>query len=196
MSRYIPHDAYQLSIKQIDEIVDEIRKNKYSKNPPSLIQVLSTGLCPENIEIYSKSRWPELTKTGITMRVNKLSERISAFRSKMSEIKKIENAAWKIHVPYELHYEHGVPHIMLVGNYENVKSVYEFMLKPFCLNESPRISFCCLASKEATRSMNEDFFKMIRQSYSAIDKKIETLKERKTLFEGLEFSLENSFEIT
>lgn len=194
--RYIPHDAHQLSINEIDEIVDEVRKGKYSKNKPSVSKVLSTGLSSENIEMYVVSRWPELTRSGITMRTNKLTELITNYRMNHAIIKNLDNAVWKIQLPYFFSYKYEIPHIKLIGRYEDVKTTYEYMLKPFLGNESSKITFCCLASRESMRSLNDDFFSKIKESFSQIDKEIEFLKERKSLIEGLEFSLANSFDMT
>jgi len=81
--------SWNLSDEQLDDIVDQLLLHRYSKRPPSVIDVVRTGFINgEGIRAYVETRWPErgryastikgvnLSAAGQTMRSNKLAERV------------------------------------------------------------------------------------------------------------------------
>ena len=82
--------SWNLTDAQLDDIVDQLLLGKYSKRPPSVIDVVRTGFINgEGVRAYVETRWPErsryastvkgvnLSGAGQTMRTNKLSERVN-----------------------------------------------------------------------------------------------------------------------
>jgi hypothetical protein len=81
--------SWNLTNAELDDIVDQLLHGKYSKRPPSVIDVVRTGFIGgEGIRAYVETRWPErsrysstikgvnLSAAGQTMRSNKLAERV------------------------------------------------------------------------------------------------------------------------
>ena len=81
--------SWNLSDERLDDIVDQLLLHRYSKRPPSVLDVVRTGFIGgEGIRAYVETRWPErgrysstikgvnLSGAGQTMRTNKLAERV------------------------------------------------------------------------------------------------------------------------
>jgi hypothetical protein len=81
--------SWNLTDARLDDIVDQLLLHRYSKRPPSVIDVVRTGFINgEGIRAYVETRWPErsryaatikgvnLSGAGQTMRSNKLAEHV------------------------------------------------------------------------------------------------------------------------
>ena len=81
--------SWNLTDARLDDIVDQLLLHRYSKRPPSVIDVVRTGFINgEGIRGYVETRWPErgrysetikgvnLSGAGQTMRSNKLAEHV------------------------------------------------------------------------------------------------------------------------
>jgi hypothetical protein len=82
--------SWNMTTANLDDIVDQLLHGKYSKRPPSAIEVVRTGFIGgEGVRSYVEARWPErgrysstikgvnLSAAGQTMRTNKLIERVN-----------------------------------------------------------------------------------------------------------------------
>jgi hypothetical protein len=82
--------SWNLSDDKLDDIVDQLLLHRYSKRPPSVIDVVRTGFINgDGVRAYVETRWPErgryaatipgvnLSGAGQTMRTNKLAERVN-----------------------------------------------------------------------------------------------------------------------
>lgn len=81
--------SWNLTDARLDDIVDQLLLHRYSKRPPSVIDVVRTGFINgDGIRGYVETRWPErsrfaetikgvnLSGAGQTMRSNKIAEHI------------------------------------------------------------------------------------------------------------------------
>lgn len=81
--------SWNLTDARLDDIVDQLLLHRYSKRPPSVIDVVRTGLTNgDGTRAYVETRWPErsrysetikgvnLSGAGQTMRTNKLNEHV------------------------------------------------------------------------------------------------------------------------
>lgn len=81
--------SWNLTDARLDDIVDQLLLHRYSKRPPSVIDVVRTGFTNgDGIRAYVEARWPErsrysetikgvnLSGAGQTMRSNKLAEHV------------------------------------------------------------------------------------------------------------------------
>lgn len=101
--------SYNLTDAQVDDIVDRLLRGKYEKHRPVFpMEVVRAGLLNSSVcRDYVTSRWGQrsrwsndpshgLSAAGITMRSNKLSERISPLVSRAMDTENSE-LVWKIY---------------------------------------------------------------------------------------------------
>lgn len=92
--------SYCLSLEEVDDIVDRTLKGKYAKVPVTTEEIIKTGLFLDatrvSIRGYVISRWT-LTNAGITMRSNKLAEKMREQASfNYRELENHGDAVWAI----------------------------------------------------------------------------------------------------
>ena len=92
--------SYCLSLEEVDDIVDRTLKGKYAKVPVTPAEIIKTGLflSTDRVSIrgYVLSRWT-LTNAGITMRSNKLAEKMREQTSfKYRELENHGDAVWAV----------------------------------------------------------------------------------------------------
>ena len=200
--RSLPELSHGLNLNQIDDVVDELRKGKYSKCRPSFVQLLSTGLFRAGPrKDYVDQRWKDLTGAGLTMRRNKLSklftEAVGDLNSQLSQVRKLPNAIWKFEQSNYSQWK--APPLFIFGEYESSKNIYNVMLKPFAEDISKRddssLRFYCLGDKEKIEELNQTFSKEIDFKIKEIDQIIKEGERKKVLYDSLRLSMDHAMMI-
>ena len=100
--------SWSMTDAQLDDVVDQLLLHRYSKRPPSKVDVVRTGLLDSStIRAYVERRWPlrgryaetikgvNLSEAGQTMRSNKLAQHIGRAVGSHSKIESNE-LVWQV----------------------------------------------------------------------------------------------------
>jgi hypothetical protein len=191
--RYLSENA-TASVEEVDVIVDRLRAGKYGKKPPTIVEILSTGFihCSSRSSIgvdsyrlgtYAESRWSSLTKSGLTMRSNKLVKLFKAFLEKniesINDLEGISGIVWRCSIPTT---DAGHrPVIYISGNLSSVKMTCELVYKPVLTDiEGAAVSYdyIKLGDESIANHMNKYVLSEITSRQDALEKQIVLLQNR------------------
>jgi len=204
--RYLPENA-TASAEEVDVIVDRLRAGKYGKKPPTIVEILSTGFIHNGsrssivvdsykLGAYADNRWSSLTKSGLTMRSNKLVKLFKAFVEKNIEsidsLEGISGIVWRCSIPTT---DAGHrPVIYISGNLSSVKMTCELVYKPVLTDiEGAAVSYdyIKLGDESIANHMNKYVLSEITSRQDALEKQIVLLQKRIESFKIVREMLSN-----
>jgi len=191
--RYLPENSV-IPIEEIDSIVDRLRAGKYGKNPPTIFEILSTGFVvasirgaittdSHRIQCYSSNRWASLSKSGLTMRTNKLCRLFGSFVQKnmpdAKDLENIEGIVWRCTVPTsDFNFR---PMIFLSGNLSSVKMTFELVYKPVLTDMDGATviyEYLKLGDENIANHLNAHLLKDTKSKQEAYQKQIDVFLKR------------------